>query len=214
MKKKYGIFVAFAFLMVLLSSFTVLAESPVSWIAGRYLTYYGKNPRTAGDTLCNVEGEVKNLRSSNPAVLTAMDTFYWDGHQITALPHKPGVATISFEIGNQTYKKKFVLIKYRNPVESLKLGNTSIPVKKFNKPVSTVKYRDFANKTMKVKLKLRKNWKLSYGKISYQINSNHKIGHVKNGGEITVSGGKGFNLYLMVKNKKTGRIEFVDLDFV
>ena len=120
-----------------------------------------------------------NVKSSNPSVAKLLEVsnstyksaYYSDSSThtyksgtIVCNLNKPGTSTISFKIGNKTYKSKIKVLKYVNPVSSLTItgvnGGKTIH-KVFNKKNETDYKISKAVSNAKVKVKARSGWYIS-----------------------------------------------------
>lgn len=113
-----------------------------------------------------------------------------------------------------------------NPVQSVKIGSTSVSGSKFNSSsVVNLSYGKFANKKVKTTVVLKNGWKLD---DYYYWNSKQQSGAmlpgfeyfpkgeqeektVINGHKISVKGSKGFEILIPVINEKSGLMEYVSL---
>lgn len=104
--------------------------------------------------------------------------------------------------------------RIRNPVASVKVGNTTISGKKFDtNPYRVISYSKFANKKAKVTFNLKKGWSFQYDAISYFQKTWQKSEDVKNGSIVPIKGGSGYKIMTAVVNDKTGQVEHLLLWF-
>ena len=67
---------------------------------------------------------------------------------------KPGKVTITTKIRKKTYKTKLTILKYENPISSVKIGKTTIKGNRFNKATTIyLSYSKYQNKKQKIKRK-------------------------------------------------------------
>ena len=104
-------------------------------------------------------------------------------------PKKPGKASVSYKLKGKQHTAKFVFVKYKNPMKSLKIGKKQL-AKHFKRDCTW-----YPGKTLKGKLKVKaaKGWKL--------VRIVHNGKKVKNGKKITFRTDD--DLCLVFKNKKT-----------
>lgn len=96
---------------------------------------------------------VTSIRSSNPSVAKAS----FDYSSINVTPKKTGKTVITAKGGNKIRKCTLTVRKYTNPVVSVKIRNTSISGKRFDKEAyRVIPYSKFAKKKVKVTFKLKK----------------------------------------------------------
>ena len=125
---------------------------------------------------------------------------------------KPGKVTIITKIGKKTYKTKLTILKYENPISSVKIGNTTIKGNRFNKATTIyLSYSKYQNKKQKIKLNLKKGWKLRA--LSYSQRNWNMDKALKNGGSVKISGGKGFYLWIYAENTKLKRTQYINIVF-
>lgn len=157
--------------MIMLTAIPVMAknENTVYIPKKSVYTLYPSYPGKYEIFHCKVSGKKVTVKSDNTKVVTARIV---DDELLVTLK-KPGIANLKVKIGKKTYNSKIVVKKYVNPLESVKIGKTTIKGKAFNKNnIASVKYS-------------------------------------KNGGSITVKGGKGTLFIALAENKKTGQTESV-----
>ena len=164
-----------------------------SFTGGKYEIYHGM-----------VSGAKATVKSDNTKVVTAR----FVKNELLVTLKKPGTANLKVKVGKKTYTSKVVVKKYENPLESVKVGKTTIKGKAFNKNnITSVKYSKFANKKTAIKFNVKKGWKVTvvaYGEKKWQ-----QLPNIKNGSSVKVKGGKGFKFLALVENKKTGQTESV-----
>ncbi|MFR4557987.1 MAG: hypothetical protein ACLT4U_10305 [Blautia obeum] len=152
---------------------------------------------------------VTSIRSSNPSVAEAS----FDYSSINVTPKKTGKTVITAKGGNKIRKCTLTVRKYTNPVVSVKIGNTSISGKRFDKEAyRVIPYSKFAKKKVKVTFKLKKGWYMKKQGLSYMEKSWFKSEDVNNGSTIPING-TDFKICADVVNEKTGQQERVLLWF-
>lgn len=178
-------------------------------------------------------GTVTNLKSSKTAVAAAVKKTYNGAAFIYLKLKKAGKTTVSFKYKSKTYKITVTVQKYKNPVSSIKIGNTKLASSKFKTlSTQTLKYSSYANKKQKITISLAKGWKLQ----SYEtVNINEDTGefttknisgfwYVQKGWQkssdiksnkstITIKGGKGYTIEIPVVNTKTKQEEVINIIF-
>lgn len=140
----------------------------------------------------------------------------------------PGTATVSVKLKDKTYKTKVTVKKYVNPVQSVKIGGTSVSGSRFNSAsIVNLSYGKFASKKVKTTVVLKNGWKLDE---YYYWDSKQQKGFmlpgfeyfpkgeqegriVINGHKVPVKGGKGFEILISAINEKSGMTEYVSLMF-
>ena len=152
---------------------------------------------------------VTSIRSSNPSVAEAS----FDYSSINVTPKKAGKTVITAKGGNKIRKCNLTVRKYTNPVVSVKIGNTSISGKRFDKEAyRVIPYSKFAKKKVKVTFNLKKGWYMKKQGLSYMEKSWFKSEDVDNGSTIPING-RDFKICVDVVNEKTGQQERILLWF-
>lgn len=155
------------------------------------------------------DGKLTFINSSNPLVADAS----FDYSLINVTPKKTGKTVITAKGGNKIRKCTLTVRKYTNPVVSVKIGNTSISGKRFDKEAyRVIPYSKFAKKKVKVTFKLKKGWYMKKQGLSYMEKSWFKSEDVNNGSTIPING-TDFKICADVVNEKTGQQERVLLWF-
>ena len=142
--------------------------------------------------------KITKLKSSNTKVLTVKKIDNYSGIMIT--PKKAGKSTITFKAtkGSKTYSYKCVVkvMKYENPVKTLKIGS-----KNYASKFSKMDYIDLDGKKNyegKLSIKTNKNWKVTYILI-YDAKTD-KVKEYKNNKKIKLK--KNQSLYIYFTNTK------------
>ena len=104
-------------------------------------------------------------------------------------PKKPGKASISYKLKGKQHTAKYVFVKYKNPMKSLKIGKKQL-AKHFKRDCTWNPQKKLKGK---LKVKAAKGWKL--------VRITHNGKKVKNGKKITYRPDD--DLCLVFKNKKT-----------
>lgn len=179
-----------------------------------------------------ISTKASELKTSNKSVVSIKqikqkDTSFGK-YYLYLKAKKPGTAVVSVKLKGKTYKTKVIVKKYVNPVQSVKIGSTSVSGSKFNSAsVVNLSYGKFANKKVKTTVVLKKGWKLDdyYYWDSKQQKGSMLPGFeyfskgeqegrtVINGHKIPVKGGKGFEILITAVNEKSGMTEYVSLVF-
>lgn len=168
--------------------------------------------------LCYVPKKATSLKTSKKSVVTLKQ----QNNVIYLVAKKAGTATVSFKCSGKTYKVKVTVEKYANPVSYVKIGSTQIAGSKFKATSNqTLKYSKFANKKVKVTIKLKSGWELAQYYLNGKMTSAYdymkkgwvKSEGVKNGGSVKINGGKGFQINFMATNTGTGQQETFSIAF-
>lgn len=177
-----------------------------------------------------ISTKASELKTSNKSVVSIKQVKQKDAsfgrYYLYLKAKKPGTAVVSVKLKGKTYKTKVIVKKYVNPVQSVKIGSTSVSGSKFNSAsVVNLSYGKFANKKVKATVVLKKGWKLDdyYYWDSKQQSGSMLPGFeyfpkgeqegktVINGHKIAVKGGKGFEILIPAINEKSGLMEYVSL---
>ena len=149
------------------------------------------------------DGKLTFINSSNPLVADAS----FDYSLINVTPKKTGKTVITAKDGNKTRKCNLTVKKYTNPVVSVKIGNSTISGKHFNKEAyRVIPYSKFAKKKVKVTFNLKKGWHVIKQGVSYIEKSWYKSQDVDNGSIIPINS-RDFVICADVVNEKTGQQE-------
>ena len=177
-----------------------------------------------------ISTKASELKTSNKSVVSIKqikqkDTSFGK-YYLYLKAKKPGTAVVSVKLKGKTYKTKVIVKKYVNPVQSVKIGSTSVSGSKFNSAsVVNLSYGKFANKKVKTTVVLKKGWKLDdyyywdskqqkgsmFPGFEYFPKGEQEGRTVINGHKITVKGGRGFEILIPVINEKSGLMEYVSL---
>lgn len=138
------------------------------------IMYHAKDYAFDGKTsknrtvLCSIsrsDGTVTSLKSSKPGVLKVMKktekygTYTYDVIYIRG--KKAGTSTVSFKVNGKTYKTKVTVKRYENPIASVSIGDTVLSAETFDtRSTHILKYKQFKNKNVKVKINMADGWKL------------------------------------------------------
>lgn len=152
----------------------------------------------------DLSNNLTKCKSSNEDVLSVAYIF---SNSIKFTMKKPGTATVTLKYLGKTYKIKYVIKKYANPVKTLKIGKTNY-ASEFKKS----NYSLDGGGKLKGKLSVvcANNWVLKSAQLGYYAKGlNYKTKTVKPGEKID-----GVYLTLKFKNKKTEAEEtlFIDAD--
>ncbi len=151
-----------------------------------------------------IKNKITKVKSSNSKVLKAKARKsrefkgYWE---LILTPKKAGKSTLKYTIKGKTYKVKCVVVKYKNALAKLKIGNVDL-TKKFKK-------RTTANITSmpvgKLAVKAAKGWKIAEITGSLEDFSDYKLGN-----SFTVREGTN-EIMICMKNKKTKKVREIYL---
>ena len=157
--------------------------------------------------------KVSNLKSSRPFVATLRKSVHDNRTPLYVTAKKAGTTNLSVKINSKTYKIKVTVKKYKNPISSIKIGNTTIKGTKFKTRSNyTLKYSKFANKKVKLSMKMAKGWKLQ--QLLYTDKNQMPVDtYVANHRSFKVTGGKGSSICAYVVNKATGVEETIQIFF-
>ena len=153
------------------------------------------------------EGRIPEVTvsSSDPEVLEAVTE--WDKKNknliLYGIARKPGTVTVTATWDGDTTKFQVTVLKYINPVKSIVIGNTTIKGKYFNnKDTYRIKWSRVKGKKVRMKVSLKKGWRLSTGDPIYT----NKRGKFKamnmTSFATTLNGGKGSRIGLNLYNVK------------
>ncbi|MCD7735910.1 MAG: hypothetical protein LUI07_02920 [Lachnospiraceae bacterium] len=222
-KKKSGMRISACILAMILLFAALPAQASAASIDvpdSLILTLYAsKDLNAAGDsksvsalTLIS-SGKVTGLKSNDTSIVKIYKNTVDDGTEILLLPKKTGTTKVSFKVGNKKYTTKITVKKYVNPISSVTVGDTKISSSKFKTlSYANLKYADYKGKKVKVTFQLKSGWSLTSGYINV-FYANSKTTSVKNGKKITISGGKGCALLVLVQKDSTGQTELINLNF-
>lgn len=167
--------------------------------------YFSNQSKLAGQKLSI---KANSIKSSNSKVVSRYKyaISYNDCPYVTI--SKPGTATVSFKVktGGKTYnlKTKVTVVKYTNPVKTLKVGKTNY-ASKFKKSNGYGLTKKDA-KSGKLQIKTKANWKITKIKI-IDANTGAAVSAKNN----TVVDLNGKWLEITFKNTKTKAVESLTL---
>ena len=156
--------------------------------------------------------EKKNLviKSSNKKVVKTMDT----GYPIVDLK-KAGKATVTFKTGGKTYKMKFKVLAYKNPLKAFKVDSNSVAGSFNNYSSSSLNYTD---ETAAIQVKPNKGWKLKsikYKAYKYENDSVTRYSeNIENNSSVTFKDNSWYSHYILVTlyNSSKGLKETIELE--
>lgn len=174
---------------------------------GYILGSYHPTKTTVKCTMSKNLGKVKKTRRSD-----GYDWYYF-------YPSKPGKTIVTIKSKDktsnsrtETAKHAFTILKYQNPVSSIKIGSTKISGSKFNKMDRiSLSYNKYSQKSNAIKVVAKKGW--TYDGIMAYDKAGNQIGYdvLKS---FQAAGGKGnYILKAVFTNKKTKAAEAVEIVF-
>lgn len=180
-------------------------------------TLWGEQ-RTMTENLGSINSpiKVKNMKVSDKSVAAVKKTYYDFGEygstSFEVTPKKAGTTTLSFKWNGKTYKTKITVIKYSNPIESIKIGKNTISGTKFKTQTGrTLRFATYgSSKSQKITVKLKKGWKLQH--VEYFKKGWMKSDFVK-GNRVKINKDAAVMLAFDVVNSSTGQKEDVWLRF-
>lgn len=147
---------------------------------------------------CSKKSEIKNLKSSNKAVVKVTAQ---DGYIRAQYGNKAGKATITCTVKGVKLKTTLTVKKYSNPCSTFKIGSTNF-TSKFNKDDSYVQKKAFKNQTLNIKLK--SGWKITTLSVyNGKTTKRYTVNSSKFSKKITLNGSYGV-IYVNLTNTKTG----------
>lgn len=152
------------------------------------------------------KAKITKLKNYNPNVVkvSVYDSNGAYGMQGTlrVQPLKAGVAKVTFRYAGKNFVYKILITKYENLCEQFKVGNTNF-TKCFDKSGVYYSYQQKKNITGNIDVKLKNEWKIVKIKVDYSKT-------IKNHSKLTLST-NGSNIFMYVRNIKTGKVEEIVL---
>lgn len=204
-------------LIMILSAVPVQAAAPEYFSSQKTVTLYtgktAKNSKIKGVFTNFYLGQfdkkgskVSSVSISNPSIASATST---EG-AVYVSPKKLGKAVVTAKSGTKVRKCNLTVRKYTNPVESIKVGNTTISGKYFNTEAYRVMaFSKFANKKAKVTFNLKDGWHVKDKGMYYFEKTWLWSEDVDNGSVVPIKGDGDFKIFADVVNEKTGQQETV-----
>lgn len=150
--------------------------------------------------------KITKLKNYNPEVVkvTAYDQNddYGMAGTLNVQPLKTGIAKVTFRYAGKNFVYKIIITKYENLCKQFKIGDTDF-TKCFDKSGVYDYNQQKRDITGNIDIKLKNGWKIVKIKLDYSKT-------VKNHSKITLST-KGSNIFMYVKNIKTGKVEEIVL---
>ena len=150
------------------------------------------------------------VKSSNNKVVKALDT----GYPVVDLM-KAGKATVTFKTGGKTYKMKFKVLAYKNPLKAFKVDSNSVAGSFNNYSSSSLNYTD---ETAAIQVKPNKGWKLKsikYKAYKYENDSVTRYSeNIENNSSVTFKDNSWYSHYILVTlyNSSKGLKETIELE--
>ena len=121
------------------------------------------------------------------------------------VPQKAGKTTVTIKSQYNTIKQTFTVLKYQNPISSIKIGKTQIAGSKFDKEdVLKLSYSKYAKAKNKISIKPKKGWDVNISLVDK--NGTYIFGtFIQNNGTFTVTSEyktKGYHLQIAFQNQK------------
>lgn len=215
MKKIRKFMMALA-MMVLMFGLTIVGASKVQ-AANPFIqksaTYYLYENKITHGGIISIYGQVPNakitnLKNSNPNVvkLNLNQEYGIIGYTIL----KEGISKVSFRYAGKTLTQKITVVKYENPCQSFKVGNTNY-TKYFKKSRHFNHNNRKKDITATIKVTPKKGWKLTKIEVQNIYDGTKKV---KNNSKIKLSiKGTGTGVHAYFKNIKTGIVEELFLGY-
>lgn len=176
-------------------------------------TYYLYENKITHGGIISIYGQVPNakitnLKNSNPNVvkLNLNQEYGIIGYTIL----KEGISKVSFRYAGKTLTQKITVVKYENPCQSFKVGNTNY-TKYFKKSRHFNHNNRKKDITATIKVRPKKGWKLTQIEVQNIYDGTKKV---KNNSKIKLSiKGTGTGVHAYFKNIKTGIVEELFLGY-
>ena len=181
---------------------SLVPSKPVTSLKGALTIYKAPKDYFYYREFYGAKNQVKALKSSNKKVLDA----YSYGKYTTLEPKKAGKSTITFTYRGKKYKATVTVLKYANPVASVKVGAKTYANPFKSKAFVNTKTKLFKGKTFKVTPKA--GWKLAFIKCYYLSGDTGRLKTIKNGGKLPDAKVISY-ISIVLKNTKTGGYEEV-----
>ena len=150
--------------------------------------------------------KITKLKNYNPDVVKVSvydpNGAYGMQGTLRVQPLKAGVAKVTFRYAGKNFVYKILITKYENLCEQFKVGNTDF-TKCFDKSGVYYSYQQKKNITGNIDVKLKNEWKIVKIKVDYSKT-------IKNHSKLTLST-NGSNIFMYVRNIKTGKVEEIVL---
>lgn len=150
--------------------------------------------------------EKVTTKSSNPKVVKI------DNKNDTAFEvRKTGKSKLTFTVNKANGKTKrytmnVTVVKYKNPVKSLKVGSVNVAKKYQKAPFANCKIKA---KTVRISVKPASGWTVKSIQYGRYDGGEYKFRNIKNNTKVTLGEWAGFSINMY--NKKTKRTEALDL---
>lgn len=176
---------------------------------------YEKNDLMAVGSITGMGQDKVKVKSSNPSVARVVrDNKTGNYASFSAKPVKPGKATFYITPeGKKTYVIKITVIKYQNPVEYVKVGDTVIKGSDLDRTGNVnLSYDKFAGKNIKFVMKAinKDGWNIKKSDVIARSGSGQKpyMKELGKNGTFKLSGKKGtFQITMYLKNPQ--QIQFL-----
>ena len=198
---------------VLMAFFALSAGAGTAWADGngidvstikatstQKLVYFPSNSAANEWMLYGEAGTAtfKSVTSSNKGVVSSKA----QGTYVTLKLKKAGKSTVKFKYNGKSYKIKFVVAKYTNPVSVFQVGTVNY-AKKFKKVPYCFPNKALAGK--KLKVKASSAWK--FVRFEYYDSNTGDFKKSKTLKKVPAGGG----LYVVMKHKATGAIQYLSI---
>lgn len=148
---------------------------------------------------CSNKAEIKNLKSSNKNVKVEKN----DGYITVIWGDEAANSTITCTVKGVKLKTTVKVVKYVNPISSIKIGSNNI-TKKYNNTGSFTKASPFKNK--KVSIKMKKGWTIDSISIKNKKRNDYYVGSSTFVKTLTLTENLSY-ISVQCHNKKTGVYE-------
>lgn len=172
-----------------------------------YMTIY-KDGETNSHRLFSFEGiGIKNLTSDNPTVAEAeIQTYENTRSECIVTAKKAGTTTLTFQYGEKKYSTELHVVKYKNAVSSIKIGDTVIDGSEFMKGVmKESEMEPYKDKSGKIRISLNSGWKLKNNGYQYATSDTSDYSTVQKNGKSVKFRTNWFGISFIAVNKKTGQ---------
>lgn len=190
-----------------IGTINVQAASTTITKSRSFYLYEGVNPeRQISVMTSDSKAKITKLKNYNPDVVKVSvydpNGAYGMQGTLRVQPLKAGVAKVTFRYAGKNFVYKILITKYENLCEQFKVGNTDF-TKCFDKSGVYYSYQQKKNITGNIDVKLKNGWKIVKIKVDYSKT-------IKNHSKLTLST-NGSNIFMYVKNIKTGKVEEIVL---
>lgn len=163
-------------------------------------------------TVSGTRAKITKLKNYNPKIVKVAADNQEHSYGTTGIlrlqPLKAGIAKVTFQYAGKNFVYKIIITKYENLCKQFKVGTTDF-TKCFDKSGVYYCYQQKKDITGNLDIRLQNGWKIVKTKVN-QWGGGGEIKNVKNHSKITLST-KGTEIFMYVKNVKTGKVEEIVL---